>query len=257
VAGAAALLMSARPGLTADQYKSLLVNSAGVFSTDGTNPAPILSAGTGLLNMTASLASTIAVSPVSFSFGSGSGTVDQTRTLTITNVGSSADTFSISAQALGNGPVPSIGTNSVQLAPGASKSVQVEFAASGLTGGSYQGYLQVQGTQSPVAARIPYWYAVPTGAPAFVQVFNPPSTGRAGATVELDFRFLDASGLPVTDGVDSSVIAGGTVVSFESDDIDAPGLFIARVRIPRTASGPTVLHIQFGTAGTDVPITVN
>lgn len=257
VAGAAALLMNARPGLTADQYKSLLVNSAGVFSTDGTNPAPVLSAGTGLLNMTASLVSTIAVSPVSFSFGSGSGTIDQTRTLTITNVGTSADTFSISAQPLGNGPIPSISTNSVQLAPGASKSVQVEFAASGLTAGSYQGYLQVQGTQSPIAARIPYWYAVPTGVPAFVQVFNPPSTGRAGATVELDFRFLDASGLPVTDGVDSSVIAGGTVVSFESDDIDAPGLFIARVRLPRTASGPTVLHIQFGTAGTDVSITVN
>jgi len=257
VAGAAALLMSARPALTADQYKSLLVNSAGVFSTDGTNAAPVLSAGAGLLNMTASLASTIAVSPVSFSFGAGSGTIDQTRTLTITNVGTSADTFTISAQALGDGPVPSVSANSVQLAPGASKSVQVEFAASGLTGGSYQGFLLVQGTQSPVAARIPYWYAVPTGVPAFVQVFNPPSSGRAGSTVELDFRFLDASGLPITEGVDSSVIAGGTVVSLEPDDIDAPGLFIARVRLPRTASGPVVLHIQFGAAGTDVSITVN
>jgi hypothetical protein len=257
VAGAAALLMSARPGLTVQQYRSLLVNSAGVFSTDGTNPAAVLSAGTGLLNMTATLASTIATTPVSFSFGAGNGTIDQKRTLTITNVGSTADTFSISAQALGDGPIPSVSTNSVQIPAGGSKDVQIEFAASALGGGAYQGYLQIQGTQSPVAARVPYWYAVPTGAPTIVQVFDPPSTSRAGGTVQLAFRFLDADGLPITDGVDESVIAGGTVLSVDSDDIDAPGLFIARVRLPRTASGPTTLHIQLGAAGSDVSITVN
>jgi subtilisin family serine protease len=257
VAGAAALLMGARPGLTAQQYRSLLVNSAGVFLTDGTNPAPVLSAGTGLLNMTATLASTIAVTPVSFSFGAGNGTIDQTRTLTITNVGSTADTFSISAQALGDGPVPSVSTSSVQIPAGDSKNVQIEFAASALGGGAYQGYLQIQGTQSTVSARVPYWYAVPTGAPTIVQVFSPPSTSRAGATIQLAFRFLDADGLPITDGVDESVLAGGTVLSLDADDIDAPGLFIARVRLPRTASGPTTIHIQLGAAGTDVSITVN
>ena len=257
VAGAAALLMAARPGLTAQQYRSLLVNSAGVFLTGGANPAAVLSAGTGLLNMTASLASAIAVSPVSFSFGAGNGTIDQTRTLTIANVSSAADTFTISAQALGDGPVPSIATNSVQIPAGGSKNVQIEFAASALGGGAYQGYLQIQGTQSAVMARVPYWYAVPTGAPTIVQVFDPPSTGRAGSTVQIAFRFLDADGLPITDGVDESVLAGGTVVSLDSDDIDAPGLFIARVRLPRTATGPTTLHIQLGAAGSDVSITVN
>jgi len=177
--------------------------------------------------------------------------------LTIANVSSSADTFTISAQALGDGPIPSIATNSVQIPAGGSKSVQIEFAASALSGGAYQGYVQIQGTQSSVTTRVPYWYAVPTGAPTIVQVFDPPSSGRAGATVQIAFRFLDADGLPITDGGDESVVAGGTVLSLDSDDIDAPGLFIARVRLPRTASGPMTLHIQLGAAGTDVSITVN
>ena len=73
VAGAAALLIGARPGLTAQQYRSLLINSTSTFSTDGRNPLGIQNAGTGLLNMSAALSNSTTATPASLSFGIGGG----------------------------------------------------------------------------------------------------------------------------------------------------------------------------------------
>src|SRR6185437_4114480 len=65
VAGAAALIKQARPGLTAPQYRSLLINSADrAFSSPGSS-AHIQQAGAGLLNVFAALNASATVSPVS------------------------------------------------------------------------------------------------------------------------------------------------------------------------------------------------
>ena len=53
VAGAAALLKAARPGLTAQQYRSLLINSAAPFHFSSGAVAAVQQTGTGLLNMSA------------------------------------------------------------------------------------------------------------------------------------------------------------------------------------------------------------
>jgi subtilisin family serine protease len=63
VSGAAAVIKAARPGLTAAQYRSLLVNSAAPVSF------PVQWTGAGFLDVNAALAGTVAVSPVSLSFG--------------------------------------------------------------------------------------------------------------------------------------------------------------------------------------------
>src|SRR6185295_5865797 len=51
VAGAAAVVKSARPGLTAAQYRSLVVNSAAALSAANGSALPVQSTGAGLLNV--------------------------------------------------------------------------------------------------------------------------------------------------------------------------------------------------------------
>ncbi len=70
VAGSFALLKSARPGLTAAQYRSLIINSAAPFliriSRHRCNAGE-----PGLLDVGASLRNTAAATPTSLSFGVG------------------------------------------------------------------------------------------------------------------------------------------------------------------------------------------
>jgi subtilisin family serine protease len=54
VAGSFAVLKSARPGLTAAQYRSLMINSSAGFVVSGTN-VPVQRAGAGLLNLDAAM----------------------------------------------------------------------------------------------------------------------------------------------------------------------------------------------------------
>ena len=121
VAGAAALLMSARPGLTAAQYRSLLVN----------NSTSVFPSGAGVLNMTAAVNGTVAVSPPSLSLFA------KSRALSITNVGPTPDTFSVSTVASAPGPAPAAFPNTIELPPGGSAPVSVQFDAAGLSAGAY------------------------------------------------------------------------------------------------------------------------
>ena len=109
VAGAAAIVKQARPGLTADQYRSLLVNSAApAWLAPGTT-ASVQQGGAGVLDVLAALNSTVAAAPVSLSFGAGGSTVGATQSLTLTNVGTVSDTFQIAVSPAGSsGPAPQL-----------------------------------------------------------------------------------------------------------------------------------------------------
>ena len=132
VAGSAALLKAARPGLTVAQYRSLLINNAGRISYAPGTPAMVQQAGAGNLDVSAALRSTAAMSPVSISFGIGAGTASVSRSLTISNVGTASETYQLSAVATGSAPIPALSSNSITLDPGASASVTLNFPASGL-----------------------------------------------------------------------------------------------------------------------------
>src|SRR5436305_1080382 len=83
---------------------------------------------------------------------------DPARTLTITNIGTVADTFRLSVAARGGSAVaPQLSIDSVQLDPGASAAVAVQFAAGPLASGTYEGYINIQGSQSSVTNHVPYW----------------------------------------------------------------------------------------------------
>ena len=95
VAGVAALLKSARPGLTTDQYRSLLINTASPIS--GT----IQQHGAGSLNAGAALRSTLTAYPVALNFGTGGSEPSLERTLRITNTGTASETFALVADQRG------------------------------------------------------------------------------------------------------------------------------------------------------------
>src|ERR1035441_10565835 len=153
MAGAAAVLKGARPGLTVPQYRSLLINGAAPATASQGVAATLSQAGAGILNLAAAVGGTVAALPTSLSFGAAA-TIHNTVQLSLSNVGSATDTYTIQAVPAGNGPAPSIATASLSLDPGASQQVPVSLDPSGLAPGEYPAYLQVSGTASATVSSI-------------------------------------------------------------------------------------------------------
>jgi hypothetical protein len=241
VAGAAAVLKAAKPGLNAHQIRSLLINNAGTFAS-----LPLQQTGVGILDLNAALRGTVAANPPSITFNAGGGTVDVTRSFSLRNVSGSADTFAITVVPSGEGVLPALSVNTVDLAPGASQEISVRIQGTNLQSRAYEGVLVVRGTQSEVESRIPYWYAVPSQNAAVISVIQPASSATVSSTQRLRFHVLDAAGVPLTS--EPKVTAergGGAVMSVESMDSVYPGLFVASVRLSELA-GENVFAIEAG-----------
>jgi subtilisin family serine protease len=143
VAGAAAVLKAARPGLGPDEYRSLLVNAAQPFVLSTGDTAPVQSAGAGMLNLRNSMLSVLAASPVSVSFGAGAGTVDLSRAVTLKNLSPQTLAFAIEVES-GDEVRPVAEPAEVEIGAGESAVINLKFAAGGLQPGAYQGFLKVR-----------------------------------------------------------------------------------------------------------------
>ena len=248
VAGAAALLKSARPGLTVAQYRSLLINSAAPAFLRPDTPARVQQSGGGLLDVSAALRSTAAAYPTSLSFGNGPPNAQLSRTLTISNTGASAETYSLSVASRDGVAAPQLATDTIQLDPCASVDLPVIFSAVALQPGQYEGFIRIFGTNSGVETHVPYWYAVASGTPRFLtSLFTDDTTPRPGFldTEAIIFRITDDTGIAVTnlDPQGSVVSGGGTIRRVYSIDNEVPGAFAIDV-IPRR--GSNVFQIQAG-----------
>ena len=253
VAGAAALLKAARPGLTAGQYRSLLINTAARFDI----AAPVQRTGSGFLNMQAALQSTVTVAPTSLSFGAGGSSVNQTQNLTLTNIGTVADTFSVSVVPASGSASPAVAANTVQLEAGASQSVSVQFSSDGLSAGAYQGTLQIQGTQNSTLIQVPYWYGAASGIPAHITILDSPMSAKPSSNHAIAFRITDAQGLPIYQTAAVSFTTGnGRVLGVSSLDTEFPGAYQAGVRLG-TSNISDVITIQIGSLSKDVTIQVS
>jgi minor extracellular serine protease Vpr len=213
VAGAVALLKGARPGLTMNQYRSLLINSADpLVSADG-QLEPLQNSGTGILNMSAALNSSIATYPTSMSFGIGGPAITSYELLSITNVGGISETFSVTAIPYDDTTPPNFsvdGSNvflrqvgssnlSVTLAPKQSKIVYVNWDAKNLDFGTFQGQVSVHGNTTGSTALVPYWYANPDGNPQYLSRLGIPTQANTGAQVGIYFKVLDSTGTAILD----------------------------------------------------------
>lgn len=246
VAGAAALLKAARPGLSSDQYRSLLVNSAADFI--GT----VQQTGGGLLDMSASLRSTVAASPVSLSFGIGGDTVNAVRTLRVTNLGAQTDTFSLTPVSA-MGLTPSLSTTSLTLDAG--QSAEVEVRLDGSQSGQSLGTVQIRGTQSDVGTHVPFWYATPSNRTEAITILEAAGSAPRNTSTGVRFRITDASGVPVTEKPEVTAVEGnGRVRSVDSIDSEYPGVWSLSVQLGPVA-GINTYRIGSGGHTLDFSIT--
>jgi subtilisin family serine protease len=251
VAGGAAVVKSARRGLTSAQYRSLLVNYAAPVSG-----ATVQESGAGKMDLGASLRGTAAMAPVSLSFGA-TGEADVTRSLTISNVGTAQETFQLSFAPRAGTPPPSATVESVRLAPGASTEVKVRFAPPNARPGGYEGYVRVLGLTSGVEARVPYWFAIPSTAAKYITVLDSRDRARRATVVNraILFRVTDSAGVPLKEP-DTKITAttgDGELVRIDSLDSRYPGVWAASVRLGPQA-GPNVFEIKVGDVKTQVVI---
>lgn len=252
VSGAAALLKAARPGLSAAQYKSLLVNYALPFS------GMLQEEGAGSLRLDGAVQSTLAVAPVSISFGAGGADPRFSRTLMVTNVGAAAGDYTLSASSTGEAPVLTLSASSLTLASGESVDVGIEFAASTLAEGQYRGVIYIRSQNGGLETRVPYWYAVASRTPGSVAVLHTEESGPPGRTVPdaIIYRITDSSGVIIPDAEAniSALSGGGSVVRSVPLDREIPGAVSVTVRLG-PGGGANVFRIEAGGVTRDITIT--
>ncbi len=255
VAGAAAVLMAARPGYSVPQYRSLLINTADTLVLGSGKPAPVQAAGGGVLNLDRALATTITAIPATVSFGDTTGALE--RRLTISNLGTTPETLTITAQPFDGGPPPNAAPASFTVAPGASQPVTLTLAPPGSPAGEHQGFLWIRGSRTGAEIHVPYWYAITSDEPANLTIVHSAGSGTAGELLSraIGVRLTDAAGVPIVRVLPrvTAVSGGGTVQSVISADESSPGLFEVSVRLGAVA-GPNVFRIEAGDLSKEVTI---
>lgn len=257
VAGAVALIKSARPGLTTQQYRSLIINTAAEAVGVRGEASTIQQTGAGMLDAQAALNSTVTASPSMLSFGAGASAPQIRRSLALSNLGTSTDTFAIETDVrAGSSGVPSF-PGSVSIAAGGTVDVPLVWESRNLEPGPYEGFVIVRSTRTGSAIRIPYWYAVKGGSPAGFTVLSTATGGVRGSMVRnaVRFRVVDAAGLNV-DGADPqvTVVEGdGTARPVTSLDSEIPGVFSLTVQLG-PLPGSNTFRIQAGQAAMTVTL---
>lgn len=249
-AGAMAVLKSARPGLRAAQYRSLLINSAAPLAVDTGGQNAAQQAGAGMMNLEAALNNTIVADPVSISFGAGEPSAAMSRELTITNLSGAADELTVTVEPSAAGTSPTVSLGQFSLDAGASKQLRLDWNAGGATAGEYQGVVRIRSARSGLDTRVPYWYAVPSGEPQHIHVITSTSSDST-----LYIRATDASGVVIA-GLSPAVTVvsgeGASVGSIQSLDDLYPGYW--RLRVQLASQGTSVFRIEFGPASRDVTL---
>jgi subtilisin family serine protease len=276
VAGAAALLKEARPGLTVAQYRSLLVNTAApaflqpefrrAYKRQARNAGHERGAA-GQWHGSALVAG----------FRRRRRNVQASLRLTISNVSAASETFTIfatgrdaptgpvppgsrTAEVLatsGKEPVVTVSTHSLTLNAGTSADITVGMTAFGLPAGAYEGFIHVMGANSGVDERVPYWYGVASPIPAHITVLQTVNNPKAG-TFNQDavlFRVTDANGMTVVGANPTATVVdgGGTVGGINNHDAFSPGIFGLNVTLG-AAAGTNDFEIRVSTLKQTVTI---
>ncbi len=206
VAGTAALLLQLNPGWSPAQVKSALVNSATLATLDGLNPASVLQAGAGRLELSAATAATLSLNPVSLSFGNLLlvGGVLPPQALQISNT--SADDVQLELDyTTAHTDLRIQLPDSLTLAPGESIQIQAQPVLTGSPApGTFEGFVLVQPGSGPTL-KVPFWGALlPAASGNVLQVSQLPGAQFA------DLRTALAVALPgdTVEILDSETYAG-------------------------------------------------
>lgn len=231
VAGAAAALMAARPGLYSADYRSLLVNAAEPLRTSEGRLVGLTRSGAGALNVERSLKGTVTAFPVSLTFGAQDSTVDTWRQVILRNVAGTTATYELSIES-DDAVLPQLTDERITLGPDEIAGPVLIFSGGGLAPGAYQGFIRVTDVEHGTVARVPYWMAVRGTEAARIGAPVLPASGRAGTVVTVYLRVHDAAGVPLTgDAPLVTVESGaGVVESFQPSTL-YPGTWWLRYRL--------------------------
>lgn len=252
LAGAAALVLQANPGLTPLQMKSALVNTAtlsGLTTQDGSAPASVSEVGSGILQAQNAVLATVQIVPSSVSFGLLSGALPGAQSLTVTNSGSSAVSLAVSVSQISVAGGPQVMVNgasstTLNVAAGGSATLQVSLPGSVPAPGRYEGLITFRG--GPVTLEVPYMFLVASKTaydliPLYGQSFDGPiSQVLPPGEGPLLIRVIDQYGAAVQ-GIRVNWAAtqgGGSIesgIANTSDFTDENGIAYATA-----ALGPTV-----------------
>jgi hypothetical protein len=161
VAGVAALLVQLHPGWTPSDVKSALITSASPIE------APVYARAAGRVDAAAAASRTTHIAGAGLSFGLASGrtgTWSATRTITLTNHGTTERAFDVVATNLPAGATLTATPAALQLAPGATQSVDLRMdvdnaAAAFPADYAYGGSVELRGTET---LKVP-WIVVRAG----------------------------------------------------------------------------------------------
>jgi len=255
VAGAAAVLKAARPGLTVPQHKSLLVNTAEPFA----NAAGVLfgaqAAGAGRLDMECAMRAMTVADPVAVNFGIGSGAADLTRELRLTNLANEPATMAITVQPMAGSAAPAISPSTVTLRPGESRMVPVRLTGA-MTPGEHQGFVAVKSSRSEVDLRIPFWYGSSDSVPKTMALRRQSGSLTPGSRLVHIVRIGDAAGaaLPAVGPQVEAVEGGGSVGAIQSLDRDFPGMRMVSLQLGMAAGVDNVFRFRAGTVTRTVTV---
>jgi minor extracellular serine protease Vpr len=254
VAGAAAVLMAARPGLGSAEYRSLLVNSASPLLDSEGSPITVMHSGAGSLDLDRALNATVTAFPVSVSFGAQEATVDDWKQVIIRNVTNGTVTYQLSIESQ-NEVVPVLTEEQITLGPDEIAGPVLMFGEGGLVPGTYEGFLRIGDVENGTVARVPYWMAVRGGEPEKITAPILPTSGRSGTAVTIYFRVHEASGVATLERVpEISVESGdGAVDSLQPSEL-YPNTWWLRYRLG-TTPGANRFRIGAGAASRTVTIT--
>ena len=127
VTGAAAVLMSARPGLQSADYRSLLINSSQAIRNSSGTTVDVLDGGAGRLDLSRALQNNLTVSPATLSSILNATDDSTIKTISITNTGTFTDTFVVTT-VNGDTNAPYVDAGPFTLDPGQSQTVIVRIS---------------------------------------------------------------------------------------------------------------------------------
>jgi hypothetical protein len=241
----------------------LIANGAAEFDAyPGNKIAFPQYAGAGKLDLQGSLQAGLTAVPSTVNFA------PLAETVSVANVGSSADTFSVVVNSIDGVATPSVDSSSFSLAPGASKTITIALPAA-LASGRYHGFAVVSGSRGQTPLRLPYWYGV-AGPVASALSLYVPSVDAPSCTDYIDFRLLDASGMPVasagtpsvtTTSPQASVVGVYPVSDYNGDDVAGNyigGTFEAQITTGRPdLNGNNVFSISSGSFNATVTVSID
>lgn len=257
VAGAIAVNRQRTPNLTAEQLRSVLVNTANPNVVDGvysSGTRSVLSSGGGKLDLEASLRTNITSVPATLSLRNpNSSGFFSSQSFTLTNIGNGSVSLVLTiVPRTGLNPGLVVSPTSVTLAPGAARQVTFSLPATPRQNGIYEGVVRVSGASVPF--NIPYLFVLGDAVPFDIYpVYSPTFTAPVNRLVPdfLGFKLIDQFGRSISgSNVSWRVNQGGGTISSTDTRTDALGIAATRFTVGQnigvqevqaTAGGLTVV----------------